>query len=130
MSTKLKIKVTKEILFKSQLCQQEGVSAGVNGVGANCAIALAVRDIFPYAWISDDNIDAYYFERGENRDFDIPLPKEAKEFISDFDKSTPEERVKMPEIEFEVDISDDVLQKINIDEVKELLKNHPTLELI
>jgi len=43
MSIKMKIKVTKEILKKSMWC---GTSAGRGQIITNCAVALAVRDIF------------------------------------------------------------------------------------
>lgn len=46
--TQLKITVTKEILEKSKNC------GDAYGAGKNCAIALAVRDVFPMAWVGMD----------------------------------------------------------------------------
>ena len=115
--TKLKIKVTKDILERSKMC--------LTNVGYNCAVALAVRDIFPRAWVEDDCIMPVSVEQTK-----IPLPESATDFISKFDRYDAEERVNMPELEFEISIPDEVIEKINIEELKPLLQNHPTLQLI
>lgn len=115
---KLKITVTKEILEKSKLCL--GLAA------ENCAIALAVRGVFPKAVVGLDAIFLCVFER----DPKIALPEEAKEFISEFDCLTPAERVNMNPISFEIEIPDAVIDRINIDELRPLLVNHPTLEIV
>jgi hypothetical protein len=129
MSVQLKIKVTKEVLFKSRMCQTE--------LGMNCAISLAVRDILPNAIVGRYYIAPFYYtgyKNGENWEPDrtcmIPLPIEASSFTQDFDYSAPAQRVLLPELEFEITIPDEVIEKINIDELRPLLQNHPTLELI
>jgi hypothetical protein len=120
----LKIKVTKEILMKSRYC-------GTVNTGESCAIACAVRDIFPNAYVGTREI----FVNKEDLDDDackqtIQLPEEATEFIHEFDKGNPASRTELPELEFIVDIPDAVIDHINIDEIRPLLTNHPTLELI
>lgn len=126
--TKLKIKVTEEILRKSQFC---GTIYSTEPVIANCAIALAVRDIFPNALVADSmkSCDTVILI-GEERELEIELPLEAQMFVSAFDISTPEERTEMDELEFEVEIPEEVLKTIDIEEVKNILKTSSTLELI
>lgn len=132
--TKLKIKVTKEILELSKFCGVESKRE----IGANCAVALAVRDIFPWAWVFDNSI-VVYRNQAEVESMTIGfmpnvqgiifLPKKVSEYILEFDKTSPLNRPFMDEIEFEVEIPDNVLWMINIDEVKETLKASATLEL-
>lgn len=120
MSTQLKITVTKDIIINSIKCDTR-----------NCAIAVAIRDIFPKAFVTDNEI---FFDGAD--EFDCPisettlLPIEAQEFIQVFDKATPKKRKQMDEISFNITIPDSIIQKINIDEIKPLLENHPTLQLI
>lgn len=129
MPVNLKIKVTKEIIEKSMWC---GFGSS-NDIQENCAIALAVRDIFPDAQVEKYGI---FLKREDwqtkGTDSDIQLPPEAIEFIGEFDlySDTPEHRLLMPELEFEVEIPDKVLEEINIEELRPLLQNHPTLELV
>jgi hypothetical protein len=122
---KLKIKVTKEILRKSMLC---GTTFG-SKVAANCAVSLAVREIFPNALTGNDSIviDSLNLSKGE-----ILLPYEAMVFIRKFDglKIIPHLRPHLPELEFEVELPQDYIDSINIDEIKELLKDSKTLELV
>lgn len=138
--TKLRINVTKEILFKTRMCA--GVFTYVEntkeeGIGANCAISVAIRDLFPDAWVGTDRIyfDAYndqgMFDWGkENQLITSALPEIARNFIREFDRKTPEERMAMNPLSFEIEIPDIVIDTINIDEVKALLTNHPTMELV
>lgn len=136
---KLKIKVTKDILKKSAHC---GIYEDErDAVGHNCAIALAVREIFPHAWVCRTEIAVY---RAEEDILDlmrgfkcvapiakIYLPINAQWFIMNFDmlEGQPSERLLMEELEFEVEIPDVLLETINIDELREILKNSSTLEL-
>lgn len=111
----LKIKVTKEILERSKMC-----GSGNLNPSQNCAIALAVRDIFPDATIG---VECIHVGRV------IWLPMEAQKFIERFDRIGPLERLRMEEIEFEVKVPDEVINQINIEELRPLLENHPTLQL-
>lgn len=133
--TKLKIKVTKDILFKSSRCGKNKKTKGMKET--NCAISIAVIDIFPRAYV--DGIDIYFDHKTQEGIFgggttgigiSSALPQKAKDFIVEFDFSSPYKRKKMPEIEFEIKIPDEVIKKINIDELRPLLENHPTLELL
>ena len=119
--TKLKIKVTKEILERSKYC-----GGGDLNVSQNCAVALAVRDIFPKAAVDGD----YIWPDADIKEGLMPLPREVSAYIIEFDNLYPQDRPKLPEIEFEVEIPDSVIEKINIEELKPLLQNHPTLQLI
>lgn len=124
---KLRIDVTKEILTKAQYCGKKIARS----TGENCAIALAVRDIFPEAFVSHENIYPFAPEDGK-RDYKsrIDLPLEAQDFIVDFDNAEPEERCQMDPISFEIEVPDVTLEKINISEITKQLESHPYLTLI
>jgi hypothetical protein len=122
---KLKITVTKEILEKSKWCGYKLDNEEFKLTSQNCAIALAVRDVFPNAGVGANSVlldpPSEYFTN---------LPQEAIDFITAFDKSDPGVRSRMTPISFEIEIPDSVIGKINIEELRPLLVNHPTLQLI
>lgn len=132
--TKLKIKITKDIYEKAMYCGR-----GAPGpTTENCAIALAVRDIFPHAAVGGSFI---LFDgrcrKGtileivrQGKKLGAMLPKIAMGMIVQFDTSSPERRLTLPEFEFEIDVPDEVVDSINIEDVKILLQNHPNLELV
>lgn len=142
---KLEISITKDILELTKNCSGEGLPIK-HRIGQNCAIGKAIFDIFPNSWTCDNEIfinrmPVYFTEKGymaENRSspswystsIPIALPSEAREFIEEFDESTPEERVEMQPFSFEIEIPDEVIEMINIDEVKEVLKEHHCLKLV
>jgi hypothetical protein len=123
---RLKIKITKQILKDSMMCGSEFDEK----TPTNCAVALAVREIFPDAGIGRTLIRP--FRSTLRRYLSIELPKDATDYIRLFDSlhKTPEQRLALPEFEFEVDVSEDIISQINIEEVKEVLKNSKTLELV
>jgi hypothetical protein len=96
----------------------------------NCAIALAIRDIFPKAWVTTEEV----FLNGRVDDYteSANLPGEATDFIIHFDDlgNEPIKRTELPELEFTISIPEKVINQIDISEVTERLKDHPTLELI
>jgi hypothetical protein len=116
---KIKIKVTKEILSESRFCKAPSAETATS-----CAIALAVREIFPQAVVWRNCIWAFG-QQGR-----IPLPMSATEFISEFDFSTPERRANMDEMIFEVEVPTDVIDAIGLSEVHRILKESKTLELV
>ena len=121
--TKLKIRVTKDILERSKMCGQKGYGISYS---RGCAVALAVTDIFPNCSVGSEHISVF-------TDYEIiriELPKEAAIFVCMFDGTSQNNRPLMKEIEFEISIPDEVIEKINIEELKPLLQNHPTLELV
>lgn len=129
MPTTLRIKVTKDILEKSKFC---GGSFEIeNDIASNCAISISIRDVFPEAYVEYSGIYLSKERRDKHFPFpDIRIPTVARNFITAFDVKKPYQRVQMNEIEFEVEVPDEVIEKINIDEIRPLLLNHPTLELV
>lgn len=117
--TKLKIKVTKDILERSKMCINDETAP------TNCAIALAVRDIFPDARVGGFNLS---FD-GTYKYF-VSMPVDAILFIRRFDSTPSHLRPQLSEIEFEIEVPDEVTESINIDELKPLLQNHPNLQLV
>jgi hypothetical protein len=110
------VKVTKEILRQSKYCgkDREGYK-----IGNNCAIALAVADIFPDVFVSGFHIYPLGVETPAVQDLRIPLPLVARQFIKLFDGFylTPNLRTLLPEFEFEMEIPDEVIFSINIEEL-------------
>ena len=124
--TKLKIKVTKEVYQKSMYCGT--AQGGGECITQNCAIAVAVRDVFPHAEVGADDIVFSPLEMiGVAQ-----LPQIAKSMIVLFDSFTdnPEVRLHLPEFEFEIEVPDEVVDSIGINEIKEILKTSKTLELV
>lgn len=120
---KIKIKVTKDILKRSAMC---GTFSQIAKVIENCAIALAVREVFPNAVVGQTSIRPF----GYNITPSIELPRCAKHFIKLFDKSCPIQRVSMPEFEFTVDVPDSVIDKIGIKDAIDIINKSETLELV
>lgn len=121
---KIKINITKEILEKSKMCNTE---PGETMIGHNCAIALAVREVLPNCWVATHDIIRSYCDSKVI----ALLPKEATDFILEFDSRTPEQRILLPEFRFEIEVEDsEILDSIEITELKEILKKSKTLELI
>jgi len=111
MPAQFKITITKEILERSKYC---GSGKDTNQIGRNCAIALALVDIFPLG-----------IDLEKEKQVTIPMPVVARQFIKLFDGFclTPKLRLLLPEFDFVIDVPDEVIEQINIDEVKELVRN-------
>lgn len=125
MSVKLRISVTKEILEKSMWC-----NANAENVKYNCAVAVAVRDIFPKAKVFQTILFVDREHEYSENVLPIVMPTDAFHWIKKFDNSSPIERLMLDPISFEIKIPDEVIERINIDELKPLLQNHPTLQLV
>lgn len=126
----IKIKVTKDILERSKMCNYKAAS--------NCAIALAVRDLFPKALVRTRSVNLLGY-LGVNDEFVIVpqpdksiLPFKALDFILDFDclSDNPELRVKLEPIEFELEIPDYVIEQIGISQCYKVLSESKTLEMV
>ncbi len=97
---------------------------------------MACKEIFSNCFVDGatimDTFYSIYYPHKENKKYSwrIYLPEKAIKFISVFDNSSSEERVNLPEFEFEVELPESYINSINIDEVKELLKDSKTLELV
>ena len=121
MPTALKIVITKAIIEHSKYC---GTAGGAADIGNNCAIAMTLVDIFPDVHVTDYHIFPFGTEAGKPRELFIPLPVIAQQFIKLFDGFclTPRLRLLLPEFEFTVDIPDEVIDQINIDEIKRFIE--------
>jgi hypothetical protein len=116
MPVQFKISVTKVILEQSKHC---GSNDNLDAIGKNCAIATALKDIFPDVQVSGHHIYPFGINEYEDTgDKKIPLPQIAQHFIKVFDSlaAIPNVRTRLPEFEFEISIPDEVISMINIDE--------------
>ena len=121
MSLQLKIAITKDIIEHCKNCGNENKE---HEIGQNCAIAFALVDIFPNVYVTNYYIFPFGIEYEKEQDLKIPLPTIAQQFIKLFDgfRLTPKLRLVLPEFEFTIDIPDEVIDQINIDEVRELIE--------
>ena len=118
MPVQFKIKVTKEILYRSKGC---GANNDIEKIGNNCAIALALKDIFPEVFVTAHHIYPFGIdEKNHNNELHIAMPQIALDFIKVFDclRSIPNVRLHLPEFEFEILIPDEIISHIDIDEVQ------------
>jgi hypothetical protein len=120
MPTPYTVKVTRDILELSKEC---GTHNDIDTIGSNCAIALALKEIFPDIFVSDQHIYPFGIdENNETNNLTIPMPKIARDFVRVFDSLSAVHnlRPRLPEFEFSIDLPDAVIAEINIDEVKEI----------
>ena len=122
MSIQFEIKITKDIIGQTKHC---GAGNDSHEMGRNCAIAFALQDIFPEVHVTNFFIFPFGIDNNEDTGLKIPLPLIAQQFIKLFDgfRVTPNLRMLLPEFEFTIDIPAEVINAINIDEIKELISN-------
>ena len=123
MALQLKISITKEII---EQCKHCGNGDEEHDIGRNCAVAFALAYIFPNVYVTNYYISPFGIEYEKEGALNIPLPVIAQQFIKLFDgfQLTPELRLLLPEFEFTIDVPDEVIEQINIDEVRELIKEN------
>jgi hypothetical protein len=114
MAVHFKIKVTKEILELSKEC---GTHNDIEAIGKNCAIALALKDIFPEVVVTGRHI--YPFGIDENTksdDLKIVMPPIAQDFVRVFDSFSTmyKLRLLLPEFDFDIFIPDEIISAINL----------------
>lgn len=141
---KLKINITKEILRRSMYCGvakhnlPENVQHNYeteNGVSQNCAIALAVRDVFPNADVGTETLcfdsDSYVDKKIEY--YSCNLPVMAINFIQQFDRMKSvdcEDRLDMEEFSFEIKVPEGLINQIGIEDYKNYVREAEVLELV
>jgi len=121
MAVQFTIKITKEII---EHCKDCGTDHNIRDIGRNCAVAFALRDIFPEVYVANYYIFPFGLDPVKGKDIKIPIPEIAQQFIKLFDGfyMMPKLRLLLPEFEFNIDIPKEVIEDVNIDEVKELIK--------
>jgi hypothetical protein len=112
MPTPFTIRITKKIIDHAKFCGGREKQT----IGENCAIALAIKDLFPTAFVSTNHIHPFGFEQAG---MSIELPPIARDFIRVFDSlvAMPKVRLILPEFEFLISIPDKLVGQINIDEI-------------
>jgi len=120
---KIKISITKEVLQRSMLCGVENANGGYTTISDNCAVSVALRDVFGFVQTTHDYIIMYKF----NHEM-VSLPQIASDFITKFDRlvDSPEKRLDLPETDFEIDIPSSIIDQINIENIHK----SATLELV
>jgi hypothetical protein len=121
MSVQFKIRITKEII---EHCKNCGTENSTQDIGRNCAVAFALQHIFPDVYVTNYYIFPFGIDIEKGKEIKIAMPVIAQQFIKLFDGFylTPKLRLLLPEFGFVIDIADEVIDQINIDEVRELIK--------
>ncbi len=121
MPVQFKIAITKEIISHCKNC---GTGNEADRIENNCAVAFALADIFPKVHVTNLCIFPFGIDDDKGNDLRIPIPPIAQQFIKLFDGFcfAPRLRLLLPEFEFTIDIPDEVIEQINIDDVRELIK--------
>ena len=127
MPVQFKIRITKEIIERCKDCGTEG---NIRDIGNNCAVAFALKDIFPDVYVTDCYIFPFGIDSQKGKDIKILLPVIAQQFIKLFDGFylMPNLRTSLPEFEFIINIPAEVLDLINIDEVTTLIEGNKKME--
>lgn len=121
MPVQYKIRITKKII---EHCKNCGTENNKKDIGSNCAVAFALKDIFPAVYVTDCYIFPFGVDAAKEKNIKIMLPVIAQQFIKLFDGFylMPNLRPSLPEFDFTISISNEVLDHINIDEVREAIK--------
>lgn len=127
---KLEIIIDQSILNRSANCTENA--------GQNCAIALAIYDIFgaksqvdgDCIIICKNDIEPNSIILRDSIMATIELPEQAQIFILNFDWKLPHQRVQMTPFAFEIEIPDNVVEMINIDEIYKVLETSTCLKLV
>lgn len=121
------VKVTKDHYRRAIMCGTEGKESG-QFVTENCAIAVAVREIFPKAQVFVQN----YYPFGEEAK--LELSHTGQDLVRKFDELAlhPERRLDLPEREIHLEVNDALLNKLveTVSNWKEVIEATPHLELI
>jgi hypothetical protein len=120
MPVQFNIRITKDIL---EHCKNCGVENDNQEVGRNCAVAFALHDIFPDVYVTNYYIFPLGIGAEKAEPIKIAMPLIAQQFIKLFDGfyMMPKLRVLLPEFEFTINIPEEVINEINIDELKALI---------
>ncbi len=110
----LKVNITKEVLHMTRYCRyyhipREGdyfVNPNNHKLAiANCAITYALYDTFPDCCVGlGDIVPFNYSPLIRLRMIEIGMPSNVINFILEFDKATPEQRIEMKPFSFIIDI--------------------------
>ena len=121
MSLSLQIHITKEVISQSLHCDADN---DFYKMGKNCAIALALREFFPEAHVTNFFIFPFGMDNGKTKNLKIPLPLVAQQFVKLFDgfHLVPKLRLLLPVFDFTIEIADEIIDAINIDDIKELTR--------
>ncbi len=112
MPVQFTIRITKDIIEHSKNC---GVGNSNGEIERNCAVAFALKDIFPNVLVTNYDIFPFGIDAGEAENIKITMPGIAQQFIKLFDGFSlmPNLRLLLPEFEFTINIPFS-LQTVNV----------------
>lgn len=110
MPVQFTIRITKAIIERCKNC---GVDNNSGEIGRNCAIAFALKDIFPNVFVTNYDIFPFGIDAEKVKNIKITMPVIAQQFIKLFDgfSLTPNLRRLLPEFEFTINIPQPVAER-------------------
>jgi hypothetical protein len=106
-------------------------------VGQNCAIGNALFALFKgRTWVNKHNISVYenqflnLLNEENKRLYLISLPENAQEFIVSFDRASPERRLHIDPISFDIEIPEPLVKELGLDFIHKVVKTEEQLELV
>jgi len=129
MAVEFKIRITKEIIEHCKYC---GAENNEHELSRNCAVAVALKDIFPDVYVTNYYIFPFGIDTEERENIKIIMPVITQQFIKLFDGFSlmPNLRLLLPEFEFEISIPDEAINRINISEIKDFINESKNRRLI
>jgi hypothetical protein len=107
MLTSFTIRISQEIIARAKFCGQDELRS----IGDNCAIALALHDLFDDVFVTGNHIHPFGFDQEGKNEMTIEVPVIARNFIRVFDSlvAMPGVRLLIPEFDFDI-IPDKLLE--------------------
>ncbi len=127
MPVQFKIRITRDVIEQCKNCDATNDQSEIS---RNCAIAFALQDIFPVVYVTNYYIFPFGISDEKRKDIKIVLPVVAQQFIKLFDGFSlmPNLRLLLPEFEFAINIPNEVIDEINIDEIKGIIKSRDIIQ--
>lgn len=95
-------------------------------VCTDCAFALVLKQAFPGVHVFDQNA---CFTDDNGYDHAIPLPPIAQDWIKQYDRTPPAERVNLPNLSVKLDLPQDVVDAIGDFKLTRILRHSRYLSL-
>lgn len=128
---KLEVKITKEIYEQSMMCGTSSKITKERPIAQNCAVALAVREIFPKAEVISYSYVPFGSAIKNKQGMRITAKHDGMELIRQFDSlaSDPEKRLELPETIITLQITDEILEHMPL-EWENIVEKSELLELV
>lgn len=101
---------------------QAHIEAGLPCAANHCAIALAMKEVFPYVMVTGRDI---HLDTSQDSSLMVDVPLEVNRFITAFDSG-----LGVAPFKFKLEIPDEVIQVIRLPNLESLLNEAQHLHLV